>query len=58
MLINMLINVHVKEAPMKIYLHKHLTHVYFHALKFPNFLVAISIHNDELCIMILLYYAF
>ena len=36
MLINMQINVHVKEAPMKIYLHKHLTHVYFHALKSPN----------------------
>ena len=52
-----LINVHVKEAPLKIYSHKHLTHVYFHALKSPNFLVAISIHNDEPCIMILLCYA-
>ena len=23
-------------APTKIYLHRHLTHEYFHALKFPN----------------------
>ena len=36
MLINVLINVHVKEAPMKIYLHKHLMHVCFHAQKFLN----------------------
>ena len=57
LLSHVLINVQVKEAPMKIYLHKHLTHVYFHAQKFPNFLVAISIHNDVPCIMILLCYA-
>ena len=44
MLINMLINVHVKEAPMKIYLHKHLTHVYFHALKSPNLRWFLSCH--------------